>query len=115
MFRIQKRENKKQEDAEREKLEAERKKIEAEVWQMVNDELRDEIDRYKGERKLLIGKYTDLEKTFDSERVAWNKEKKFLEATIENLKEQLAELTSQLKSVKKRTDQLEKKTGPLHP
>lgn len=122
MFRIQKKTNKRQDDVEQKKLDAERKKIEAEVWQMVNDELREQVDDfrkqvdgYKGERELLIQKYTQLETTFTAERDAWNNEKRFLNATIGNLKEQVDELTKQLKAVGKRTDQLEKKTGPLGP
>ena len=60
MLNIQKKKNAAVEKAEQEKLEAERKKIETEVWQMVNNELRDEIDRYKGERTLLIQKVDEL-------------------------------------------------------
>ena len=102
MLNIQKKKNAEKTQAEQEKINAERKRIEAEVWQMVNDELRDEIARWRTEAHELR-----------QEREQWLKKEAFLEATIDELKAQIKELNRKLREVKKDTDQLKSETGPI--
>jgi len=100
-----------QKEADKEK--ASIQKIMNEAWQMVNDELREEIDRYKGERKLLINKYQQLESDFDAARLEWQKKEAFYDATIAQQNEKILELQTELKKLKRTTDELESKTGPI--
>jgi len=113
MLNIQKRKNHEQDEAEQDRLNAEREKYQAEVWRMVNDELRGELNRYKGERTLLISKYQQLEKDFVDARLEWQKKEAFYDATISQQNERILELQVELKKVKKTTDDLERKTGPI--
>lgn len=92
----------------------------AETWQILTNELQEEIDRYKDERSSLLDGVAKLETRlkqledersndrvqFNEERKQWLIEKTSLMETINNLRDEVNRLQAQVNGVKKTTDEL---------